>query len=139
VQSVFGIVVFSVVGISGLIAIGAFLFAGPPHSSIGGGGFAPPAPSSGSEPAEMREDDVRQMLEARNRRRIARGEPGGDVDAELAALLAPEASNAPVSGEVRAEAEAIVTARQSRRRRRGQPEGDFEAEVDELLRTIGAG
>jgi hypothetical protein len=138
VQSVFGIVIFSVVGISGLIAIGTFLFGGPPHSSIGGNGFAPPPPP-GSEPAEMREDDVRQMLEARNRRRIARGEPGGDVEAELAVLLAPEASNAPASGEVRAEAEAIVTARQSRRRRRGQPEGDFETEVAELLRTIGAG
>lgn len=134
----FGIVIFSVVGVSGLVAIGIFLFAGPPHGSIGGNGFAPPPPP-GSEPAEMREDDVRQMLEARNRRRIARGQPGGDVEAELAMLLAPQAeSPAPASGEVRAEAEAIVAARQSRRRRRGRPEGDFEAEVAELLRTIGA-
>jgi hypothetical protein len=134
VQSAFGIVIFSVVGISGLIAIGTFLFGGaPPHSTIGGNAFS--ATEAGPETPEMREDDVRQMLEARNQRRIARGESPGDVDAELRDLLAPQRDEA-MDGEVLAEVQAIVGARHARRRRRGQPEGDFDAEVDELLRSI---
>ena len=83
----------------------------------------------------MREDDVRQMLEARNRRRVARGESPADVDAELRDLLSAPKEPA-VGGEGRAEVEAIVAAQHARRRRRGQPEGDFEAEVEELIRSI---
>lgn len=132
----FGIVIFSVVGISGVIAIGTFLFGGqPPHSSIGGNAFVPTTGDPGVESQEMREDDVRQMLEARNRRRIARGESPADVDAELRDLLSGSQEPA-VDGEVRSEVEAIVGARHARRRRRGQPEGDFEAEVEELIRSI---
>jgi hypothetical protein len=86
----------------------------------------------------MREDEVRQMLEARNRRRIARGETPGDIDAEMRELLdAPKDKG--VDGEVRGEVEAIVAARQARRRRKGKPEGDFQAEVDELIRSIADG
>lgn len=134
VQSAFGIVIFSVVGISGLIAIATFVFGGaPPHSTIGGNAFT--VADAGPETAEMREDDVRQMLEARNQRRIARGESPGDVDAELRDLLAPQQDRA-LDGEVLAEVQAIVSARQARRRRRGRPEGDFDAEVDELVRSI---
>jgi hypothetical protein len=136
VESVFGIVIFSVVGISGLIAIGTFLFGGqPPHSTIGGNTFAPSVNDPGVETQEMREDDVRQMLEARNQRRIARGEAPADIDAEMRDLLSSPQAKA-VDSEVRAEVEAIVGARQARRRRRGRPEGDFQAEVDELLRSI---
>ncbi|MEV4420487.1 hypothetical protein AB0L40_11000 [Patulibacter sp. NPDC049589] len=135
-ESVFGIVIFSVVGISGLIAVGTFLFGGqPPHSTIGGNTFAPSVNDPGVETQEMREDDVRQMLEARNQRRIARGEAPADIDAEMRDLLSTPQTQA-VDSEVRAEVEAIVGARQARRRRRGRPEGDFQAEVDELLRSI---
>lgn len=138
-QSAFGIVIFSVVGISGVIAIATFLFGGqPPHSSIGGNAFAPTTGDPGVESPEMREDDVRQMLEARNRRRIARGESPADVDAELRDLLSGPGEPA-VDGDVRAEVEAIVGARHARRRRRGRPEGDFEAEVEELIRSITRG
>jgi hypothetical protein len=139
VQSAFGIVIFSVVAISGLIAIGTFIFGGaPPHSTIGGNAFTPSVNDPGVESAEMREDDVRQMLEARNRRRIARGETPADIDAEMRELLdAPKDKG--VDGEVRGEVEAIVAARQARRRRKGKPEGDFQAEVDELIRSIADG
>jgi hypothetical protein len=136
VDSVFGIVIFSVVGISGLIAIGTFIFGGaPPHSSIGGNAFVPTNGDPGVETEDMRQDDVRQMLEARNRRRIARGETPADIDAELQALLT-QPMEPSTDAEVRAEVEAIITARHARRRRRGRPEGDFEAEVEELLRSI---
>ncbi|MDO9410704.1 hypothetical protein [Patulibacter sp.] len=135
-QSAFGIVIFSVVAISGLIAIGTFIFGGaPPHSSIGGNAFTASTGDPGVETPEMREDEVRQMLEARNRRRIARGETPGDIDAEMRDLLSAS-RRTDVDTEVRAEVEAIVGARQARRRRKGQPEGDFQAEVDELIRSI---
>ncbi|WP_026912878.1 hypothetical protein [Patulibacter minatonensis] len=135
-DSVFGIVIFSVVGISGVIAIGTFIFGGaPPHSTIGGNAFVPSVNDPGVETPDMREDDVRQMLEARNRRRIARGESPQDIDAELRDLLSAPAE--PVDdAEVRAEVEAMVAARHARRRRRGRPEGDFAAEVEELLGRI---
>lgn len=135
-DSVFGIVIFSVVGISGLIAIGTFIFGGaPPHSSIGGNSFVPTNGDPGVETEDMRQDDVRQMLEARNRRRIARGESPADIDAELRELLA-QPSEPQNDAEIRAEVEAIITARHARRRRRGRPVGDFETEVEQLLRTI---
>jgi hypothetical protein len=109
VQSAFGIVIFSVVAISGLIAIGTFIFGGaPPHSTIGGNAFTPSVNDPGVESAEMRE-----------------------------LLDAPKDKG--VDGEVRGEVEAIVAARQARRRRKGKPEGDFQAEVDELIRSIADG
>jgi hypothetical protein len=136
VQSAFGIVIFSVVALSGIVAIGTFIFGGqPPHSSIGGNAFTATTGDPGVETPEMREDEVRQMLEARNRRRIARGESPGDIDAEMRDLLQASRTT-DVDTEVRAEVEAIVVARQARRRRKGQPEGDFQAEVDELIRSI---
>lgn len=135
-ESVFGIVIFSVVGISGLIAIAAFIYGGaPPHSSIGGNAFTPTAGDPGVETPEMRDDDVRQMLEARNRRRIARGEAPADVDAEMRELL-DGTRDERVDAEILAEVEAMVHARRARRRRKGQPEGDFQSEVDELLRSV---
>lgn len=135
-DSVFGIVIFSVVGISGLIAIGTFIFGGaPPHSTIGGNTFVPSTGDPGVETEDMREDDVRQMLEARNKRRIARGESPADIDAELRELLSQPAEVS-TDAEIRAEVEAIITARHARRRRRGRPVGDFDTEVEELLRTI---
>jgi len=139
VQSAFGIVIFTVVALSGVIAIGTFLFGGqPPHSSIGGNAFSATTGDPGVESPEMREDEVRQMLEARNRRRIARGEAPGDIDAEMRELLS-NAQTEDVDNDVRAEVEAIIAARQARRRRKGRPEGDFQAEVDELIRTIANG
>lgn len=135
-ESVFGIVIFSVVGISGLIAIGAFIYGGaPPHSSIGAGAFTPSENDPGVETLEMRDDDVRQMLEARNRRRVARGEAPADIDAEMRELLDGQ-KDQPLDAEVLAEVESMVNARRARRRRKGQPEGDFQAEVDELLRSV---
>lgn len=85
----------------------------------------------------MREDDVRQMLEARRRRRVARGEPAGDVERELQELLSPS-SPMSIGDEVAAEARALIESRNARHRRRGEPEEDVEAEVAALLRQLGA-
>lgn len=143
------IVVFALVALSGLIAIAVLLGGGRGLDDIGAGGLdlrsgpgGPPGPGGadgpGQETEEMRQDDIRQMLEARNRRRIARGETVRDVEDELRELL-DEAAGPRHDEEAIAEARAVVEARNARRRRRGEPEGDVEREIAELLDRIGDG
>ena len=74
------------------------------------------------------------MLEAKSRRREARGEEPLDVDAELAALTAA----APGSGDpaLREEVRQLVIARNERRLRQGKEPLDVEAEIDRQLRDM---
>jgi hypothetical protein len=85
--------------------------------------------------AGEREAEIRQMLEARNARRAARGQAPGDVEAELAELLAgpsaPAADPALVS-----EVRDLVIARNARRARAGKDPLDVEAEVARQLREL---
>ncbi len=78
-----------------------------------------------------RDEEVRQMLEARNARRRRRGEPEIDVDAELARLTAPE-----IDPELRAEIRDLVVARNHRRARRGEPALDVDAEVERQIADL---
>jgi hypothetical protein len=78
-----------------------------------------------------RDAEIRQLLEARNARRAARGEPPVDVEAELRALTAPPATDPELAAEVRQ----LVEARNARRIARGQPPLDVEAEVSKRLRN----
>jgi len=89
-------------------------------------------PGSGS-PAALRERDeeIRQMLEARNARRRRRGEVPLDVEEELRRLTAPA-----VDPELQAEIRDLVIARNYRRSRRGQPPLDVEAEVARELAKV---
>jgi hypothetical protein len=80
----------------------------------------------------VREEEIRQMLEARNARRSARGEDPLDIDAELRALTAPAADP-----ELREEVRTLVEARNARRTARGEEPLDVEAEVDRQLRELG--
>jgi hypothetical protein len=90
----------------------------------------PSVPSSGPEVQE----EIRQMLEAKSDRRVARGEPELDVDAELAALTR-EAGGADAG--LRDEVRQLVVARNERRQRQGKPPLDVEAEVERQLRDLG--
>jgi hypothetical protein len=73
-------------------------------------------------------------VEAKSARRVARGEPPLDVDAEVAAL-----TSAPVAAdpELRDEVRQLVIARNERRMRRGQEPLDVDAEVEKQLRELG--
>ena len=90
VQGAFAIVLFVVVGVSLVAAIAALVSSGASYRQIGRGALSlgedRPAPPTGGQAAE-REAEVRQMLEARNARRAARGQATGDVEAELRDLL----------------------------------------------------
>jgi hypothetical protein len=94
----------------------------------GVGGAASP-PVSAAE----REDDIRQMLEARNARRAARGEETVDVERELRELTRPPAAQDP---EIVEEVRTLVQARNARRVARGQEPLDVEAEIERQLRDL---
>jgi hypothetical protein len=72
-----------------------------------------------------RDEEVRQMLEARNARRRRRGEPEVDIETELARLT----TLADADGELRDEIRQLVIARNHRRARRGLTPLDVETEI----------
>jgi hypothetical protein len=91
VQDAFGIVLVVVVAFAAVVAIVAFVSSGGAYDQIGRGGLSlgdgadrPPEPAgSPAAAAAEREAEIRQMLEARNARRLRRGEEPIDVEAEV--------------------------------------------------------
>jgi len=102
----------------------------------GGSGGSAIAPDSAAARAEQ-EEEIRQMLGARNERLLRRGEPALDIDAEVARLLAPSGAPAPAhdAGLVE-EVRELVRARNERRARQGLAELDVESEVARTLAEL---
>lgn len=87
--------------------------------------------------AELREAEIRQLLEAKAYRQGARGEQQLDVDEELERLLAETHSPAPgADPELREEVRQLVIARNERRARQGKEPLDVESEVERQLREL---
>ncbi len=103
----------------------------PDLSSGGSGGGGAPVT------AEVREEEIRQMVQARSDRAEARGAEPIDVDAEVEKLLAPE-RGAALGGDagLRDEVRQLVVARNERRVRQGKEELDVDAEVERQLREL---
>jgi hypothetical protein len=137
VQEALGIVIFAVVGVA-IVAAFASLFArSRSYDHIGRGGLsldrevAPRRdPAALANPVE-REAEIRQMLGARNARRVARGEAPLDIAAELGALTRPAADEG-----LREELTTLVAARNARRVARGEAPLDVQAEVERRLRDL---
>jgi hypothetical protein len=96
----------------------------------------PPTPAS---PVE-REAEIRQLVQARCDRQIARGEHPLDLETEVARLL--EIGAEPAVGDrqdtaLREEVRQLAIARNERRMARGDPPLDVEAEIERQLRDIG--
>jgi hypothetical protein len=91
-----------------------------------------------AEPAGAREDELRQMLEAKAYRQSARGETPLDVEEELAKVLAEQKPAAPTSDDpvLREEVRQLVVARNQRRARQGKEPLDVEAEVERQLQEL---
>jgi hypothetical protein len=141
-QEAFGIVIFAVVGISVVLAVVSLFFRDRTYDQIGRGGIGDdreirPAGGRGSTSGYVdlgeRDDEIRQMLAARNARHVARGEEALDVEAELARLTAPSVDPA-----LREEIRELVIARNSRREAKGQPPLDVDAEIERQIRDLGA-
>jgi hypothetical protein len=98
-----------------------------------------PAPNSPAARAE-READIRQLVQARHDRGVARGEAPLDVEAEVGRLMALDPAAQPEADQqdaaLREEVRQLVIARNERRAARGDAPLDVEAEVDRQLRDI---
>ncbi len=129
-EEAFGVVIFAVVAVSAVIAVITLFLRSDTYDQIGRGGIGddgPATPQRGDADLE-----IRQMLEARNHRRAARGEAPLDVEAELARLTAPAVDPA-----LREEVRDLVIARNARREARGEPPLDVDAEIERQLRDLG--
>jgi hypothetical protein len=139
VQSAFGTVVLVVcaVGVAGAIA--SLLLGRRTWDEYGANHLLldsesrRPRPSAGAAADSERDEEIRQMLEARNARRRRRGEPEIDIETELGRLTAPT-----VDAELREEIRDLVIARNHRRARRGQPPLDVEAEIAREIAGLAA-
>jgi hypothetical protein len=130
------------------LPVGALVFArgaGGALKEIGKGPFALeedfPQSSRGqvhAVSAEVREEEIRQMIQARSDRGVAKGREELDVDAEVEKLLASEPAGGQLGGdrELREEIRQLVVARNERRQRQGKKPLDVEREIDRQLRDL---
>lgn len=123
------------------VIVGLFTLAGSrrAYGEIGAGGIEqdplPRDPGTGAGAAEQAAE-IRQMLEARNARRIRRGEEPVDIEAEMAALSATASATA-TDPALEEEVRQLVIARNARRVRRGEEPLDVDAEVRRQLAALG--
>jgi hypothetical protein len=141
-----GIVLIIVVLVA--LPVGAIVFArgaGKSFDAIGKGQFAMEQDfpqSSGSSvhtvSAEVREEEIRQMIQARSDRGVAKGREALDVDAEVEKLLATESSGPGLAADrgLREEIRQLVVARNERRQRQGKEPLDVEKEIERQLSEL---
>ena len=136
VQDAFAYVLFATVAVGAIAAIVGLIGTGKLYDRIGKDGLyrdeadaAKPRPPA--EAAGVREEEIRQLLTARNEMRSHRGGDQVDVEAELAALLRPA-----VDPELEAEVRAFVESRNRRRVAKGQVPLDVESEVARRLQGL---
>jgi hypothetical protein len=130
-----GIVIVVVVVLAAVVAVFTLLARTRAYDEIGRGALSlrderDAAPAHEPSPAQ-RDEEIRQLLAARNARRARRGQPPLDVEAELGRLTRLAAAP-----ELRDEVRQLVLARNARRRRQGKPELDVETEVERQLREL---
>jgi hypothetical protein len=130
------------------LPLGALVFAlgaGKALQKVGKGQFAleqdfpqsPRGPVHAVSP-QVREEEIRQMIQARSDRGVARGRKALDVDAEVEKLLASEPGGPSLAGDkaLREEVRQLVVARNERRQRQGKEPLDVEKEVERQLREL---
>jgi hypothetical protein len=140
----FPIVIIGISLVAIVIAVAASIASGGLYERIGRGGLSMdgheqqrgggPKPGSAAARAEA-DEEIRQLVEAKSARRVGRGQPALDVDAEIAKLTQPAAPAAADEG-LREEVRQLVVARNERRLRQGKEPLDVEAEIDRQLRDL---
>src|SRR3954454_16287408 len=142
----FPLVIIGISVIAIVVAVAGSLASGGLYERIGRGGLSMdgheqdrgggPKPGSAAARAEA-DEEIRQLVEAKSDRRVARGQPALDIEAEIAKLTSP-GGPAPADEDLRDEVRQLVIARNERRLRQGKEPVDVEAEVDRQLRDLGA-
>jgi hypothetical protein len=147
-ESVFTAVVFGSVALFFVVGILSMLAHGSAYDEIGQGGLSlhdshasgPPAPPPNSPAARAeREQEIRQMLQARSERLVRRGQQGLDLDAEVAKLEQPQPATGSAGHEdpgLAEEVRQLVIARNERRVRQGLQVLNVEAEVSRTLQEL---
>jgi len=128
------------------LPVGALVFAmgaGNALKQIGKGDFAieqelPQRSGSAGPPvsSQVREEEIRQMVEAQSYRGEQRGERPLDVDAEVERLLAPERGSLAGDRALREEVRQLVVARNERRVRQGKKPLDVDKEIERQLHEL---
>jgi hypothetical protein len=131
VHSTFNIVIWVVSLLALVIAFGALIASRKTWEDYGKGRFVMDHDAPRDAAVTERDDEIRQLLEARNARRERRGEAPIDVDQELARLTAPAVDPA-----LREEIRQLVVARNHRRMRAGKPPLDVEAEIEREIAAL---
>ena len=135
----FGYVVIVIGCLGAVVAVISLVGQAALYDRIGKGAFAldepdrprGPAPGSAQFQAEAAAE-IRQLVEAKSARRVARGEAPLDVEHEIASLSRP----APADAGLREEVRQLVIARNERRLRQGKEPLDVEAEVERQIRDL---
>ena len=131
-HSAFNIVIWVVCILAVVIAFGALIASRKTWEDYGKGRFVMDHDTPRDTGVAERDDEIRQLLEARNERRARRGEAPIDVDSELARLTAPA-----IDPGLREEIRQLVVARNHRRVRAGKPPLDVEAEIEREITSLG--
>lgn len=127
------------------IALIAFVTVGPLLRQLGKGKFAMqmerPSGGGGGPVAapvsdEVREAEIRQMLEAKAYRQAERGEGALDVDEEYRRLTEDQPATLASDPQLVEEIRQLAIARNERRERQGKEPLDVEAEVERQLRDL---
>ena len=126
-------VVFVVAILAGVVAIYLLIASGRVLGQVGANGLdaRDVVPGGHTDEPGEREQDIREMLEARNVHRERRGEEPQDLDEELAGLLHP-----PLDEGLREEMREQVVARNHRRERSGLEPLDVEVEIERRMREL---
>jgi hypothetical protein len=133
-QSAFAYVIWIVCGLGIVVAFVALVGVGRVWDEYGRNRLVMERdPVSHASPAALaeRDEEIRQLLEAKNARRLRRGEAPVDVDAELRRLVTPE-----IDEGLRAEIRELVVARNFRRMRQGRPPLDIAAEIEREIAQL---
>jgi hypothetical protein len=134
VHAAFGTVVWIVCGIGLVAACAALAVSGRTWEELGKDRLLMEhelhreQPAGSAAAALERDTEIRQLLEARNARRLRRGEPPIDIERELRRLTAGQADST-----LRSEIRGLVIARNHRRARAGKPPLDVEAEIERQI------
>ncbi|HWX23415.1 MAG TPA: hypothetical protein VN083_00170 [Vicinamibacteria bacterium] len=151
-ESTFTLVVFGAVALFLVVGVLSMLTNSNLYDQIGEGGLSigddhghlPPGPPANSPAAlSEREQEIRQMLQARSDRLVRRGLPELDIDAEVSKLTRPQTDeHSRAAGSkvhdpgLAEEVRQLVVARNERRLRQGLEALDVEAEVERTLQEL---
>lgn len=137
VEEAFAYVLFGTVLIAAIVALVSLR--GARYDHIGRGGLFEDEPQRRPDPpavtAAVRDEEIRQLVAAKNARRAARGEAPLDVDAEIARLT-PGVGGDEYDPALIAEIREMAELKNARRLRQGKEPLDVDAEVRRQIRDL---